>query len=191
MPSSFAPRNSRRLGRTTANSRLRAPSGRPHSSAGTRLATTGVDASITSTGLKTTEDLTSDEQVGYNIVLRACKSPIRQIVENAGEDGNVVASEIEARTGYETRVTILGHVQRGGTPTAFDRVLSTRFGIGAIDAVHDGAWGMMVALQANEIVRVPSNVKSTAIVRARAPDRNNNPQRSRRTTDDNHPGRIR
>jgi 6-phosphofructokinase 1 len=66
-----------------------------------------------------------------------------------------VAAEIEWRTGIETRVTSLGHVQRGGTPTAFDRVLSTRFGIAAIDAVHDGAFGQMVALQAGEIVRVP------------------------------------
>ncbi len=52
-------------------------------------------------------------------------------------------------------MTILGHVQRGGTPTAFDRVLATRFGVAAIDAVHDGAFGTMVALQAGEIVRVP------------------------------------
>ena len=66
-----------------------------------------------------------------------------------------LAEQIEARTGYETRVTILGHVQRGGTPTAFDRVLATRFGVAAIDAVHDGAWGTMVALQAGHIVRVP------------------------------------
>ena len=57
--------------------------------------------------------------------------------------------------GYETRVTILGHVQRGGTPTAFDRVLATRFGIAAIDAVHDGDFGTMVALRADRIVRVP------------------------------------
>ena len=52
-------------------------------------------------------------------------------------------------------MTILGHVQRGGTPTAFDRVLATRFGVAAIEAVHDGAFGQMVALQAGEIVRVP------------------------------------
>ena len=58
-----------------------------------------------------------------------------------GGIANVIAAEIEERTGYETRVTILGHVQRGGTPTAFDRVLSTRFGIAAIDVVHDGAFG--------------------------------------------------
>jgi phosphofructokinase-like protein len=72
-----------------------------------------------------------------------------------GGIANVIAREIETRTGYEARVTILGHVQRGGTPTAFDRVLSTRFGIEAIDAVHDGAFGTMVALQCGEIVRVP------------------------------------
>ncbi|MDH3680616.1 MAG: 6-phosphofructokinase [Acidimicrobiia bacterium] len=72
-----------------------------------------------------------------------------------GGIANLVASAIEWRTGYETRVTILGHVQRGGTPTAFDRVLSTRFGIAAIDAVHAEAWGHMVALQSGSIVTVP------------------------------------
>ena len=72
-----------------------------------------------------------------------------------GGIANVLASEIEKRTGYETRVTLLGHVQRGGSPTAFDRVLATRFGVAAIDAVHDGAFASMVALQAGEIVRVP------------------------------------
>ena len=72
-----------------------------------------------------------------------------------GGIGNLVAEEIEKRTGFETRVTILGHVQRGGTPTAYDRVLATRFGVAAIDAVHDGAFGSMVALRAGEIVRVP------------------------------------
>src|SRR5437588_8169857 len=71
-----------------------------------------------------------------------------------GGIGNSVAEEIEKRTGFETRVTILGHVQRGGTPTAFDRILATRFGIAAIDAVHEGAFGQMVALQAGQIVRV-------------------------------------
>jgi ATP-dependent phosphofructokinase / diphosphate-dependent phosphofructokinase len=72
-----------------------------------------------------------------------------------GGIANVLAEEIEQRTGYETRVTILGHVQRGGTPTAFDRVLATRFGVAAIDAVHDRAFGQMVALQGGQIVRVP------------------------------------
>jgi phosphofructokinase-like protein len=72
-----------------------------------------------------------------------------------GGIGNRLAEEIQARTGFESRVTILGHVQRGGTPTAFDRVLATRFGVAAIDAVADGAYGQMVALKAGEIVRVP------------------------------------
>ncbi len=60
-------------------------------------------------------------------------------------------SEIEGRTGFETRVTILGHVQRGGTPTAYDRVLATRFGVSAIDAVDAGRFGTMVALRGTEI----------------------------------------
>jgi 6-phosphofructokinase 1 len=72
-----------------------------------------------------------------------------------GGIANTLAEEIEKRTGIETRVTILGHVQRGGTPTAFDRVLATRFGIAAIDAVHARAFGHMVALKADKIVRVP------------------------------------
>jgi len=72
-----------------------------------------------------------------------------------GGIGQVLAYEIEERTGFETRVTTLGHVQRGGTPTAFDRVLSTRFGCAAMDAVHDRAWGQMVALQSGRVVRVP------------------------------------
>jgi len=62
--------------------------------------------------------------------------------------------EIEQRTGFESRMTILGHIQRGGTPTAFDRVLATRFGVAAMDAVADGAFGQMVGLHANDIVRV-------------------------------------
>jgi phosphofructokinase-like protein len=75
--------------------------------------------------------------------------------ERLGGIANKVAEEIEKGTNFDTRVTILGHVQRGGTPTAYDRVLATRFGIGAIEAVHDGAFGQMVALRAGEIVRVP------------------------------------
>ena len=75
-----------------------------------------------------------------------------------GGIGSLLAEQIEARTGYETRVTTLGHVQRGGTPTAFDRVLATRFGVAAIDAVHDGAWDTMVALQGGSVVRVPLEV---------------------------------
>ncbi|MEA2453025.1 MAG: ATP-dependent phosphofructokinase / diphosphate-dependent phosphofructokinase [Actinomycetota bacterium] len=72
-----------------------------------------------------------------------------------GGIGVMLEKEIEERTGFETRVTILGHIQRGGTPTAFDRVLATRFGIAAIDAVNEGDFGKMVALQGTNIVRVP------------------------------------
>jgi 6-phosphofructokinase 1 len=63
--------------------------------------------------------------------------------------------EIEERTGFETRMTILGHVQRGGTPLAYDRVLGTRFGVAAIDAIHEGDFGTMVALRGTAIVRIP------------------------------------
>lgn len=72
-----------------------------------------------------------------------------------GGVGTWLAAEIEKRTGKESRAVVLGHVQRGGTPTAYDRVLSTRFGLGAIDAVNDGEFGVMVALRGTDIVRVP------------------------------------
>ena len=68
-----------------------------------------------------------------------------------GGIGQRLEREIEHRTGYETRTTVLGHVQRGGTPTAFDRVLATRLGLAAIDAAHDERWGYMTALRATEI----------------------------------------
>jgi ATP-dependent phosphofructokinase / diphosphate-dependent phosphofructokinase len=68
-----------------------------------------------------------------------------------GGIGHRLEQEIERRTGFETRATVLGHVQRGGTPTAFDRVLATRFGLAAIDAAHEQAWGMMTALRATSI----------------------------------------
>ena len=72
-----------------------------------------------------------------------------------GGIGQLVANAVEEATSYETRVTVLGHLQRGGTPTAFDRVLGTRFGIAAIDLVHAGNFGKMVSLQGNEIVAIP------------------------------------
>lgn len=72
-----------------------------------------------------------------------------------GGIGQRLAEEIERRVGKEARATVLGHIQRGGTPTAYDRVLATRFGMHAIDAVHEGAFGTMVALRGTEIVRVP------------------------------------
>ncbi len=72
-----------------------------------------------------------------------------------GGVGPMLASEIEKRTGKEARATVLGHVQRGGTPTAFDRVLATRFGTHAIRAVAAGAFGAMVALRGTDIIQVP------------------------------------
>jgi ATP-dependent phosphofructokinase / diphosphate-dependent phosphofructokinase len=72
-----------------------------------------------------------------------------------GGVGQTLADEIERRTGKEARATVLGHVQRGGTPTAFDRVLATRFGVHAIRAVADGAFGQMVALRGTDVVQVP------------------------------------
>ncbi|WP_407564381.1 6-phosphofructokinase [Streptomyces sp. 184] len=69
--------------------------------------------------------------------------------------GEWLAKEIERRTGKEARTTVLGHVQRGGTPSAYDRWLASRFGLHAIQAVHDEDWGKMVALQGTDVVRVP------------------------------------
>ena len=72
-----------------------------------------------------------------------------------GGIGDRLAGEIEQRTGKEARAVVLGHIQRGGTPTAFDRWLATRFGLHAIDAVADGDFGTMMALRGTDIVRVP------------------------------------
>jgi len=72
-----------------------------------------------------------------------------------GGIGDRIAQEIEARTGAEARAVVLGHIQRGGTPTAFDRWLASRFGLHAIDAVADGDFGTMMALRGTDIIRVP------------------------------------
>jgi phosphofructokinase-like protein len=72
-----------------------------------------------------------------------------------GGISTIIAEEIEKRSGFETRVTILGHVQRGGSPTAFDRVLATRYGIAAIDLAAKGSWGRMVALRGAAIIDCP------------------------------------
>jgi ATP-dependent phosphofructokinase / diphosphate-dependent phosphofructokinase len=71
-----------------------------------------------------------------------------------GGIANVLAREIEKRTSYETRAVVLGHIQRGGSPSAFDRVLATRYGLGAIDMVHRGEFGCMAALRANKIISI-------------------------------------
>jgi ATP-dependent phosphofructokinase / diphosphate-dependent phosphofructokinase len=72
-----------------------------------------------------------------------------------GGVGSALASEIQSRTGFETRMTSLGHIQRGGSPTARDRVLATRFGLKAAELVRAGDWGMMAALRGDDIVAVP------------------------------------
>lgn len=72
-----------------------------------------------------------------------------------GGVGQFLAEEIERRTGYEARYVILGYIQRGGSPTAFDRVLGTRFGVAAIDLVHKGEFGKMVCLDGNSIKSLP------------------------------------
>ncbi len=75
-----------------------------------------------------------------------------------GGIGYQIAPEIESRTGFDTRVVMLGHVQRGGTPCAYDRVLSTRYGLAAIDAVHAHAWGEMVVFREQRIERAAMSV---------------------------------
>ena len=72
-----------------------------------------------------------------------------------GGIGETLAEEIKERTGIDTRHVVLGHLQRGGTPTAYDRILSTRYGLRAAEAVKNGEWGQMVALRGSEIVTVP------------------------------------
>jgi 6-phosphofructokinase 1 len=90
--------------------------------------------------------------------------------ERLGGIGYLLEREIGERTGFEARATVLGHIQRGGTPTAFDRVLATRFGMHAITAVADGAFGSMVALRGTEIIRVPLG-EATAELKLVPPER--------------------
>jgi 6-phosphofructokinase 1 len=75
--------------------------------------------------------------------------------ERLGGVAHAIAPQLEALTGFETRVTVLGHVQRGGTPSAFDRVLATRFGVAAADLAVEGRFGSMVSLRGAEMVAVP------------------------------------
>ena len=80
-----------------------------------------------------------------------------------GGIGPALASLIEERTGREARAVVLGHIQRGGTPSPFDRVLATRFGLAAVDAMHDGQSGVMVALRGTDIVRVPLSAATSQL----------------------------
>lgn len=91
---------------------------------------------------------------GVELTLDDGSAPASEARRGLAGVGGVLAEEIERRTGYESRVTILGHVQRGGTPTAADRILATRLGVAAMDAVAAGHFGTMVALRGTEIVEV-------------------------------------
>jgi 6-phosphofructokinase 1 len=95
--------------------------------------------------VKTSEEAASDQELDAFGHVRLANRGI----------GQLLADEIERRTGKEARNTVLGHIQRGGTPSAFDRVLATRFGVQAARAVADGAFGTMVALRGTDIIRVP------------------------------------
>jgi 6-phosphofructokinase 1 len=88
------------------------------------------------------EDKGEVDQFGHRLLAK------RGVGERLGE-------EIESRTGYETRVTVLGHIQRGGTPTARDRILATRFGLKAADLVVEGSYGQMAALRGDAVIAVP------------------------------------
>lgn len=90
---------------------------------------------------------------GKMTVARLVKNSFEQV--RLGGVGNKLADEIEAKTGIEARCTILGYLQRGGSPTAFDRVLSTRYGSAAVEACLAGAYNVVVALSSGEIVRIP------------------------------------
>ncbi len=87
-----------------------------------------------------------------------------------GGIGQWLAEQLENKTGKEARTVVLGHIQRGGTPTAFDRVLATRFGLHAIDAVHEGDFGKMVALKSTDIIRVPL-IEATKELKTVPPER--------------------
>jgi 6-phosphofructokinase 1 len=101
----------------------------------------------------------------FSIVVVAEGAKLATDIEDLGKDefghvrlggiGTILAREIEKRTGFETRTVVLGHIQRGGSPSAFDRVLGTRYGIGAIDLVHRGEFGHMVSLKGNSITSIP------------------------------------
>jgi 6-phosphofructokinase 1 len=95
----------------------------------------------------------SDDSHGAPVVSEMGKDEFGHV--RLGGVGQILAREVERRTGLETRYVVLGHIQRGGTPSAFDRVLASRYGVGAIDLVHKGGFGSMVALRGNDIISIP------------------------------------
>src|ERR1700757_157101 len=106
---------------------------------------------VVAEGAKLATDV--DPEHGAPVVTEMARDEFGHV--RLGGIGNVLAREIEKRTGFETRIVVLGHIQRGGSPSSFDRVLATRYGLGAIDMVHRSEWGNMAALRGNKIVSVP------------------------------------
>ena len=94
-----------------------------------------------------------DPEPGAPVVTNLARDEFGHV--RLGGIGAVLAREVENRTGFETRSVVLGHIQRGGSPTAFDRMLATRYGMGAIDMAHQGKFGSMVALKGTDIVSIP------------------------------------
>jgi len=115
---------------------------------------------VVSEGSKVATDSERDEDGSY--VLASMKKDSFGHVMLGGV-AKVLAEEIEDRTGFETRHTVLGHIQRGGSPTAFDRVLGTRYGVRAAELVNEGRFGRMVALQSNKIIDIDITQISGAI----------------------------
>ena len=102
---------------------------------------------------------------GYRLTRRTGEqdAPVVQALDDYGYErlggiGRLVADEVALLTGFETRVTVLGHVQRGGTPTARDRILATRLGLKAVELAAAGTWGRMAAVEGGEIIDVPLEV---------------------------------
>jgi phosphofructokinase-like protein len=119
---------------------------------------------VVAEGAKFSSGPAEDRSAGAPVLSELSKDEFGHV--RLGGIGNVLARELEHRTGFETRAVVLGHIQRGGSPTAFDRVLATRYGIGAIDMVHKGESGCMVALRGTQIVSVPlaEAIKRTKLV---------------------------
>ena len=115
---------------------------------------------VVSEGAKVATDSERDEDGSY--VLASMKKDAFGHVMLGGV-AKVLAEEIEHRLGFETRHTVLGHIQRGGSPSAFDRVLGTRYGVRAAELVHEGCFGRMVALQGTRIIDIDITQIATGI----------------------------
>jgi ATP-dependent phosphofructokinase / diphosphate-dependent phosphofructokinase len=115
---------------------------------------------VVSEGAKVATDSERDEDGSY-VISSMKKDAFGHVM--LGGVAKVLADEIENRLGFETRHTVLGHIQRGGSPSAFDRVLGTRYGVRAAELVHEGRFGRMVALQGTKIVDIDITQIATGI----------------------------